>query len=131
MPIPKLTVPGYSLLSIKIETVSSEVDPAEPVSILYIKQDAPVNEEVHAANAEDSAIINILKVLDGDLTGKKPIQSTASASKKCGNCLKPKEDNTTLMVCSRCRMAKYCSKECQKGHWSQHKKACSKPVSKQ
>ncbi|ORX43251.1 hypothetical protein BCR36DRAFT_586738 [Piromyces finnis] len=28
--------------------------------------------------------------------------------------------------CSQCGQAKYCSKECQKSHWKQHKRACKK-----
>ncbi|CAC5390663.1 unnamed protein product [Mytilus coruscus] len=29
-----------------------------------------------------------------------------------------------LKACMKCRIAKYCSKECQKGHWIQHKHMC-------
>jgi hypothetical protein len=29
-----------------------------------------------------------------------------------------------LDACARCRIAKYCSKECQKTHWQYHKKTC-------
>ncbi|KAJ7246004.1 hypothetical protein C8J57DRAFT_1725009 [Mycena rebaudengoi] len=32
-----------------------------------------------------------------------------------------------LKLCTRCRSAKYCSKECQKAHWKTHKTYCKSP----
>ena len=29
--------------------------------------------------------------------------------------------------CSRCKKVNYCSKECQRSDWKQHKKQCKKP----
>jgi hypothetical protein len=37
----------------------------------------------------------------------------------CGSC-----QSRGLMKCGRCKITYYCSKECQKKHWSQHKKVC-------
>ncbi len=31
-----------------------------------------------------------------------------------------------LKMCARCNVAKYCSNECQKAHWNDHKKKCKK-----
>ena len=31
---------------------------------------------------------------------------------------------TTLMKCSSCKFARYCSRDCQKKHWPAHKKEC-------
>mmetsp|Transcript_12145 Transcript_12145/g.14126 ORF Transcript_12145/g.14126 Transcript_12145/m.14126 type:complete len:578 (+) Transcript_12145:128-1861(+) len=39
----------------------------------------------------------------------------------CGKC------NDTLSTCSRCKSVTYCSVECQKKHWKEHKKTC-KPL---
>jgi len=32
----------------------------------------------------------------------------------------------TLKMCSRCKMVRYCSEECQKRHWKLHKMDCNK-----
>jgi hypothetical protein len=37
----------------------------------------------------------------------------------CGCC-----SNKAKMTCSRCKTARYCSQECQKHSWSDHKKSC-------
>lgn len=43
----------------------------------------------------------------------------------CFNCRKQGGSNVTLMTCSRCHSATYCSKECQKVDWKQcHRKEC-------
>jgi len=31
-----------------------------------------------------------------------------------------------LMLCSKCKTARYCSRECQGGHWKAHKKECAR-----
>ena len=41
----------------------------------------------------------------------------------CGNEECRKKSNYT---CSRCKLVKYCSKECQVFHWDNHKKECGK-----
>jgi hypothetical protein len=33
-----------------------------------------------------------------------------------------------LLRCARCRIAEYCSKECQKKHWEVHKYVCVEAV---
>ena len=43
-------------------------------------------------------------------------------SRVCERC-KGKEHK--MMVCGRCRKAHYCSRECQKKDWKQHKQSCS------
>ena len=41
-------------------------------------------------------------------------------------CGKTEGDATSFSRCSRCKLAVYCSKECQRKHWSMHKLACGR-----
>ncbi|KAK5681881.1 hypothetical protein LTS10_006415 [Elasticomyces elasticus] len=44
----------------------------------------------------------------------------------CGQCGKGEADGgKAMLVCSRCKERKYCSKECQAAHWPLHKAAAS------
>lgn len=48
--------------------------------------------------------------------------------KVCGGCgAKDGVNGTILQSCAKCKKRKYCSKECQKGHWTLHKKVCEAP----
>ena len=44
----------------------------------------------------------------------------------CANCGKGEENNISLRACMACKLVKYCSRDCQKAHRSQHKKECRK-----
>ena len=43
--------------------------------------------------------------------------------KRCALCQKP----NSRQRCSRCRIERYCGRECQVNHWPKHKKRC-KPI---
>lgn len=45
----------------------------------------------------------------------------------CDACQQP-HNISTLLRCSRCKSVYYCSKECQKMHWKQHKSSCQEYV---
>ncbi|KAK4233289.1 plasmid p 4b orf-3 family protein [Achaetomium macrosporum] len=49
-----------------------------------------------------------------------------SASNVCANASCPKGDSSTtnLLLCSRCRKARYCSQDCQAASWPSHKQDC-------
>lgn len=43
----------------------------------------------------------------------------------CFHCGKSKElDGIKLVICSRCKRARYCGPECQKASWPKHKPGC-------
>ena len=44
----------------------------------------------------------------------------------CANCGKGEEGSDSLKKCGACKMVKYCSRDCQKAHRSQHKRECRK-----
>ena len=44
----------------------------------------------------------------------------------CANCGKGEESSDSLKACTACKLVKYCNRECQIAHRSQHKKACKK-----
>ena len=51
--------------------------------------------------------------------------STISVS-VCANCGKGEEESHKLKSCTACKLVKYCNRECQIAHRSQHKKECRK-----
>jgi len=46
----------------------------------------------------------------------------------CANCGKGEEESNNLKTCTACKLVKYCNRDCQIAHRSQHKKACKKRV---
>jgi hypothetical protein len=51
--------------------------------------------------------------------------STNSVPPKCAKCSKDKSDSGQgLKRCGRCKLAHYCSRECQKADWKNHKTLC-------
>lgn len=49
------------------------------------------------------------------------VQGLSIADPKCSNCL---ISDKKLFSCGKCLCAKYCSKECQRAHWTLHKLHC-------
>lgn len=42
----------------------------------------------------------------------------------CGACGSAGEEGKGLLLCAKCKKRKYCDRDCQKIHWSAHKKEC-------
>lgn len=44
----------------------------------------------------------------------------------CAHCQKTASEVGNLKACAKCQTTRYCSRDCQKAHWKEHKKICSK-----
>jgi hypothetical protein len=59
--------------------------------------------------------------------GNKITEPAALYETACRVCGKGKSDGRKgLFKCARCQAVRYCSVECQRGHWKEHKKVCTK-----
>ena len=59
---------------------------------------------------------------------KEAEKAAAVVKEVCAHCGKEEEvGGAPLKACARCKVQKYCSKECQKADWKQHKKSCVAP----
>ena len=52
--------------------------------------------------------------------------SSTEADEVCASCGITGGDDVKLLLCTACKLIRYCSVECQKNHRPQHKKACKK-----
>jgi hypothetical protein len=62
-------------------------------------------------------------------TGTKRTSHPDRGIQVCRKCKKSDDASEQFSKCSRCKVAYYCSRECQKGHWKIHKKDCLPPPS--
>lgn len=54
--------------------------------------------------------------------------NTDSQATSCDKCHKSTEDTSqSLQRCGRCKVAQYCSRDCQTADWSAHKDLCVRP----
>lgn len=54
------------------------------------------------------------------------IDGTDNRCSHCNKLVKTDDEQQTLKRCSRCKVARYCSADCQKNHFAVHKKNCKK-----
>jgi mitochondrial splicing suppressor protein 51 len=56
--------------------------------------------------------------------------ATLGASYQYASCGKASSKDTSLKRCAKCRTIHYCSRDCQKADWKQHKKVCAMAAQK-
>ena len=77
--------------------------------------------------AEHKAKLKAKLAMDTELAAN-TAQLNAKAS-VCAKCGIRSTDNKAFSKCSACKMVTYCSRECQKDHWGEHKRICKLHVS--
>jgi len=75
-----------------------------------------------ASKSSDDGVCEVIGKLQNMSTADKDNEDISY----CANCGKGEEESNKLKACTACKMVKYCSRECQIAHRSQHKKACRK-----
>lgn len=78
---------------------------------------------------EDCFLLDIPRGIGGNLDSELPLLARRPQCNACGSD-KRKEPNATsqsLLTCTRCKLARYCSKECQRADWKNHKMGCIPP----
>lgn len=63
----------------------------------------------------------VFAVMTCSPTCKKAFRSAMGLKFVCGAC---GVEGTKMMQCGKCKAARYCSKECQRSHWKEHKNSC-------
>ncbi|KAK7028379.1 MYND-type domain-containing protein [Favolaschia claudopus] len=63
----------------------------------------------------------------GDIADKIPARPSLKKScEKCGK--RPDQNGSGYAGCASCKVARYCSRDCQTSHWKEHKKLCQARV---
>ena len=105
-----------------------------PSHLLEIKTARAILEENHA-RLDPTFVASASKglVADWRVSILQPVpkqgeKTTAVIKEMCALCGKEEEaGGAPLKACARCKVQKYCSKECQKADWKMHKKTCVAP----
>ncbi|KAI5892475.1 uncharacterized protein SCHCODRAFT_02292327 [Schizophyllum commune H4-8] len=61
---------------------------------------------------------------------RRQLYSSPPSVSRVAGCSNPKcvgQHSTTIKVCSKCKLVKYCSRPCQVAHWPTHKVDCNNP----
>jgi len=79
---------------------------------------------IHTYDGPQPAEVAIQATIESDAEN---LHAQKTYCDKCGK--RPGYDDPPLKVCSRCKKARYCSVDCQKAAWKEHKPGCKAPHS--
>ena len=80
-----------------------------------------------AANHGDEAVVD--RLLTGADAGPGPAPRAAAEARpprRLHRCAACGTEGTKLGKCGRCKAVRYCGRECQLGHWREHKPGCAR-----
>ncbi|KAF0682925.1 Aste57867_24938 [Aphanomyces stellatus] len=89
--------------ALEMATLNSNVD----VMRCLVEHGARVNDQVRYAARNDAVLAEVIGKIDEVCAG-------------CNRANVPR-----LLKCGRCKVSRYCSRECQTGHWREHKAHCN------
>ena len=86
--------------------------------------------KIPPAVSRDEQPLHRGKELVTELSGNELIEKPICKINMCFNlnCHVSESSEVTLKRCSRCNIAKYCSRTCQIAHWRDHRKKCGKTI---
>jgi hypothetical protein len=68
--------------------------------------------------------VSYLELVAGPALRQKPVDKSTLNEGPSDACWACRKGGVRLMACAKCKKARYCSAECQKKSWKEHKKVC-------
>ena len=100
--------------------------------VVVISQIVQVLRIASRGEEEMNVIISLLVVTRGMwlgnvtvTTGRGIVDNSSNKSLRCNGCRKVQSEKAKFLQCSKCKAVKYCSRNCQKKHWQEHKVLCN------
>jgi hypothetical protein len=122
----KCSADSVALLQTCLQLVKKKLKSGTPtgdiLDAVIAGKDGPINEEAKSALTR---LQTLARLSNNNTNNSGNHDSQWTGHKICGHCTKIETlDSAKLMKCQRCKVAYYCSKECQVANWKSHKKTC-------
>jgi hypothetical protein len=116
------TPAGPAVVEAKSEEKSDKQEPAAADA-------APPEEEKPQHKVEKVAATTKPSIKEEKETAtdkEKEAEQEEETTKKCEGCDAAETSSGAFKLCAKCKQVRYCSRDCQKKHWKEHKKDCCK-----